>query len=235
MRQIGDTERPRFAFPGGPNENRKRFAERSILVWMTALLGSLSMIASDAHAQTAPRLNLQVRNIELTDCEHERDGRKSGPWTSALEWTLRFRRCSPTSPSAKSDPARASMLSAICRSRPDGTVAVDMDPLSLLCRLATAVPPPRYHMVKYAGVLDAPRGSNLVQGPAHARMAARRSVETSPRNSAHDAGDGRSVFEHCATARPRSPTPLFGHVLPGRTPPCVSRSRGPRKRCGVRS
>ena len=28
-----------------------------------------------------------------------------------------------------------------------------MDPLSLLCRLATAVPPPRYHIVKYAGVL----------------------------------------------------------------------------------
>jgi hypothetical protein len=35
----------------------------------------------------------------------------------------------------------------------DGTVAVDMDPLSLLCRLATSVPPPRFHVVKYAGVL----------------------------------------------------------------------------------
>ncbi len=35
----------------------------------------------------------------------------------------------------------------------DGTVAVDMDPLSLLCRLAAAVPPPRFHTVKYAGVL----------------------------------------------------------------------------------
>ncbi len=35
----------------------------------------------------------------------------------------------------------------------DGTVAVDMDPLSLLCRLATSVPPPRYHTVKYTGVL----------------------------------------------------------------------------------
>jgi hypothetical protein len=30
-------------------------------------------------------------------------------------------------------------------------VAVDMDPLSLLCRLATAVPPPRFHTVKYSG------------------------------------------------------------------------------------
>jgi hypothetical protein len=35
----------------------------------------------------------------------------------------------------------------------DGTVAVDMDPLSLLCRLASAVPPPRFHTVRYAGVL----------------------------------------------------------------------------------
>jgi Putative transposase len=35
----------------------------------------------------------------------------------------------------------------------DGTVAVDMDPLSLLCRLATSGPPPRFHTVRYAGVL----------------------------------------------------------------------------------
>jgi hypothetical protein len=35
----------------------------------------------------------------------------------------------------------------------DGTIAVDMDPLSLRCRLATSVPPPRFHTVKYAGVL----------------------------------------------------------------------------------
>ena len=35
----------------------------------------------------------------------------------------------------------------------DGTVAVDMDPLSPLCRLAASVPPPRFHTVRYAGVL----------------------------------------------------------------------------------
>ena len=35
----------------------------------------------------------------------------------------------------------------------DGTVAVDMDPLSLLCRRAASVPPPRLHTVRYAGVL----------------------------------------------------------------------------------
>jgi hypothetical protein len=42
---------------------------------------------------------------------------------------------------------------ALKRPFADGTVAVEMDPLSLLCRLATSVPPPRYHQVKYAGVL----------------------------------------------------------------------------------
>ena len=35
----------------------------------------------------------------------------------------------------------------------DGTTAVDMDPLSLLSRLAASVPPPRFHTVKHAGVL----------------------------------------------------------------------------------
>lgn len=35
----------------------------------------------------------------------------------------------------------------------DGTLAVDMDPLSLLCRLATSGPPPRRHTIRYAGVL----------------------------------------------------------------------------------
>ena len=30
----------------------------------------------------------------------------------------------------------------------DGTIAVDMDPLSLLCRLATSVPPPRRHTIR---------------------------------------------------------------------------------------
>ena len=35
----------------------------------------------------------------------------------------------------------------------DGTVAVDLDPLSLLCRLAASVPPPKLHTVRYSGVL----------------------------------------------------------------------------------
>jgi hypothetical protein len=39
------------------------------------------------------------------------------------------------------------------RAYADGTFAVDIDPLSLICRLAASVPPPRLHTVKYAGVL----------------------------------------------------------------------------------
>ena len=35
------------------------------------------------------------------------------------------------------------------------TIAIDLDPLSLLCRLAAAVPPPGFHLVHYAGVLGA--------------------------------------------------------------------------------
>jgi hypothetical protein len=35
----------------------------------------------------------------------------------------------------------------------DGTVAIDLDPLSLLLRLCAAVPAPRFHTVRYGGVL----------------------------------------------------------------------------------
>jgi hypothetical protein len=42
---------------------------------------------------------------------------------------------------------------ALKRPFSDGTVAVDLDALSLLSRLAASVPPPRLHTVRYAGVL----------------------------------------------------------------------------------
>jgi hypothetical protein len=35
----------------------------------------------------------------------------------------------------------------------DGTVAIELDPLSLLCRLAASVPAPRFNTVRYGGVL----------------------------------------------------------------------------------
>ena len=49
----------------------------------------------------------------------------------------------------------------------DGTIAVDMDPLSLLCRLATSVPSPRLHTLRYAGVLApaSPWRSRLTSRP----------------------------------------------------------------------
>jgi hypothetical protein len=58
----------------------------------------------------------------------------------------------------------------------DGTVAVDMDPLSLLCRLAACVPPPRFHTVRYAGVLAgaSPWRSRLAPTPPGQKPAAAR-------------------------------------------------------------
>jgi hypothetical protein len=37
--------------------------------------------------------------------------------------------------------------------RPDGLVRLTLKKASLLCRLATSVPPPRLHTLRYAGVL----------------------------------------------------------------------------------
>ena len=45
------------------------------------------------------------------------------------------------------------MRIALKRPFSDGTVAIDLDPLSLLSRLAASVPAPRMHTVRYAGVL----------------------------------------------------------------------------------
>jgi hypothetical protein len=48
----------------------------------------------------------------------------------------------------------------------DGTTAVELDPLSLLCRLCAAIPPPRFNTVRYAGVLGpASRWRSLVVPP----------------------------------------------------------------------
>ena len=55
----------------------------------------------------------------------------------------------------------------------DGTVAVDLDPLSLLSRLAASVPPPRFHTVRYAGVLGS--ASKL-----RSRIAPKRAEVSSP-------------------------------------------------------
>lgn len=59
---------------------------------------------------------------------------------------------------ALSDSRLQTLDNGLCRitlKRPfsDGTFAVDLDPLSLLCRLAAAVPAPGFNTVRYAGVL----------------------------------------------------------------------------------
>lgn len=51
-------------------------------------------------------------------------------------------------------PAKGGLVRIVLkRAFSDGTVAVELDPLSLLSRLAAAVPYPRFHTVRYAGVL----------------------------------------------------------------------------------
>ena len=66
------------------------------------------------------------------------------------------------------------------RSFRDGTIGVDLDPLSRRCRLAAAVPAPRSHTVRYAGVLgSASKWRALVVPPAP--PADPTSAETAPR------------------------------------------------------
>lgn len=49
----------------------------------------------------------------------------------------------------------------------DGTVADDLDPLSLLCRLLALVPAPRFHTVRYFGVLSAASKWRPLIVPSH--------------------------------------------------------------------
>lgn len=55
-------------------------------------------------------------------------------------------------------------------------ISATSDPLSLLCRLATSVPPPRLHTLRYAGVPDP-------ASPWRSRLAPRASPVTSPRSA----------------------------------------------------
>jgi hypothetical protein len=96
----------------------------------------------------------------------------------------------------------------------DGTVAVDMDPLSLLCRLAASVPPPRFHTVKYAGVLaSASRPRWRVSASDHALRSSKspRRRMTSPLPNASEAAIVRGPSS-CA-ARLRS---MFSSARPAK-------------------
>jgi hypothetical protein len=75
----------------------------------------------------------------------------------------------------------------------DGTVSVEMDPLSLVSRLAAAVHPPRFHSIRYGGIL-APHAKwrPFVIPPPTPEMAAPPPTEDashslpSPRTRTHD-------------------------------------------------
>jgi hypothetical protein len=73
--------------------------------------------------------------------------------TAGREALLRYVRSPPIAQERLETRPDGLVRIALKRAYADGTVAVEMDPLSLLCRLATSVPPPRFHTVKYAGVL----------------------------------------------------------------------------------
>jgi hypothetical protein len=59
----------------------------------------------------------------------------------------------------------------------DGTVAVDLDPLSLLSRLCASVPPPRFHTVRYAGVLGSASKLRSRLAPQRASASSTRCVQ----------------------------------------------------------
>jgi hypothetical protein len=70
-------------------------------------------------------------------------------------------------------------------SRPPAGGGTRMDPLSLLCRLAASVPPPRFHTVKYAGVLAS-------ASPWRSRIGPRSSVEAAAHVPPTEADDPES-------------------------------------------
>ena len=110
---------------------------------------------------------------------------------------------------------------ALKRAYADGTVAVDMDPLSLLCRLAASVPPPRHHVVRYSGVL------------ASARRPRRRG-ESSSRQSAPRPTPRRRLRRR-TTSRRRSARAPTGHgqtFCAGRSMWMFSSARSVTEGCG---
>jgi hypothetical protein len=74
----------------------------------------------------------------------------------------------------------------------DGTIAVDLDPLSLLSRLAASVPYPRFHTVRYGGVLAS-------------ASKVRPKIAPKPPSPASDGVPGEPVCVHTAWDRDAAP------------------------------
>jgi hypothetical protein len=69
----------------------------------------------------------------------------SHPWNSSVRRTVNTKRLYPNGYCRQGH--RATLRIALEKAFSDGTVAVDLDPLSLLSRLCASVPPPRLHTV----------------------------------------------------------------------------------------
>ena len=97
----------------------------------------------------------------------------------------------------------------------DGTVAVEMDPLSLLCRLAAMVPSPRMHTVRYSGVLaPASKWRPLVvpPPPAHSGDDVATDMSAAATATTTKPAEDRAVAAHPAAAtRPSVPTAQAPH------------------------
>ena len=126
----------------------------------------------------------------------------------------------------------------------DGTYAVDMDPLSLLCRLATMIPPPRIHVVRYSGVLatwesrpspGSGQGAPLLEGPRAAPQApgADRNVRRVARQPVTTPARRSSARRRCLCGMLPLPSPSHrpsplpsGSLAPGCPPRAAVSNRG---------
>ena len=94
----------------------------------------------------------------------------------------------------------------------DGTVAADLDPLSLLCRLAAAVQPPRSHTVRYSGVLGAASKLRALVVPVPPANLV--SVDTALRGGAESLVDTRDGGLREACSHPGGRTGVSGRTTP---------------------
>ena len=99
----------------------------------------------------------------------------------------------------------------------DGTVAIDLDPLSLLWRLCAAVPPPRRHTVVYSGVVSshAKWRSQIVPAPDAAAAPAPTAATPAPSPPDTTAPEKDATSRRRGRSRRRSRAELlvrsFGH------------------------
>ncbi len=97
----------------------------------------------------------------------------------------------------------------------DGTAAIVLDPLDLIARLCAAVPPPRFHLLRYFGVLSAHASLRSEVVPDRASDEDAQADDDGARQLPLAFGDGTSTPHDGARAeRPRKPWAwLLKHVF----------------------